>query len=105
MAQREQSILSDASRLKQLRQVLELSQRGMAKEFGVAPGAIAFWESGKRRISGPALKLLELYEEEFGLAKNLGIKDSATAHPVSRPARLLNLSLGLSGVASEWLKL
>jgi len=40
----------------------------MAQEFGVAPGAIAFWEQGERTVPGPALKLLALYEEELGLS-------------------------------------
>jgi predicted unusual protein kinase regulating ubiquinone biosynthesis (AarF/ABC1/UbiB family) len=49
-----------------MRDALGISQRELASKFGVSPGAIAQWESGKRTIPGPALKLLELCEEELG---------------------------------------
>ena len=58
----------EARRLRQLRDVLGLSQREMAKEFRVAHGAIAGWESGTRTLPGPVVKLLELYEAELGLS-------------------------------------
>jgi predicted unusual protein kinase regulating ubiquinone biosynthesis (AarF/ABC1/UbiB family)/DNA-binding transcriptional regulator YiaG len=61
---------SEARRLHRVREVLGLSQREMAKEFKVAHGAIAGWESGTRTLPGPVSKLLELYEEELGLSEN-----------------------------------
>lgn len=36
----------------------------MAAEFNVTSGAIALWETGSREMSGPALRLLELFERE-----------------------------------------
>ena len=54
----------DAKRLKALRIELGLSQRELAKEFYVSPGAIAHWENGNRPISGPVLKLIEIYEKK-----------------------------------------
>lgn len=52
-----------ALRLKNLRNILQLSQRELAAEFKVTGAAIAQWESGKRSIPGPVLKLIEIYEE------------------------------------------
>jgi transcriptional regulator with XRE-family HTH domain len=49
-------------KLKRLRLALDMSQRALAKEFRVAPGAIAQWETGDRTIPGPVLKLIEIYE-------------------------------------------
>jgi transcriptional regulator with XRE-family HTH domain len=59
----------EARRLRQVRDVLGLSQREMAREFKVAHGAIASWESGTLTVPGPVSKLLELYEEELGLSE------------------------------------
>lgn len=55
---REQS----GSRLIRLREKLGFSQREMAKEFGVTQGAIGLWERGERPITGPIMKLIEIYE-------------------------------------------
>lgn len=52
-----------AQRLLRLRARLELSQRDLAKEFGVSPGSISLWEQGKNPIPGPVRRLIELYEE------------------------------------------
>lgn len=49
-------------RLKKLREKLAMSQRELAKELGVTPGAVALWELGERSLSGPAERLVELYE-------------------------------------------
>jgi len=98
--------LSAEARLKRLREHLNFSQRDLAKEFKVAPGAIAFWESGARSISGPALKLLELYEDEFDLFTETETEaDEFYKLPVGRSARVLNVSIGLSKAAIEVLKL
>lgn len=53
---------SISNRIKSLRETLGLSQRGLAEKFGVSAGAVAHWEIGERQISGPVLKLLEIYE-------------------------------------------
>lgn len=49
-------------RLKRLREKLGLSQRELAKELGVTPGAVALWETGARSLSGPVTRLIDLYE-------------------------------------------
>lgn len=54
--------LKEAQKLKRLRAALEMTQRELAKEFRVAPGAIAQWETGDRTIPGPVLLLIEIYE-------------------------------------------
>jgi len=54
-----------AERLVLLRQTLGLSQRELAKEFQVTPGAIALWETGTRGVPGPVLKLIDLYEKSL----------------------------------------
>lgn len=56
------STLKTSARLKRLREKLGLSQRELAKELGVTPGAVALWEMGARSLSGPVTKLVELYE-------------------------------------------
>ncbi len=58
---------STAKRLTYVRSMLGLSQRELAAELRVAASAVALWETGKRRMPGPALKLLELYEQEMGV--------------------------------------
>ena len=51
-----------AERLYKLRTSLGMKQSEMAEQFRVTYGAIAMWETGKRPITGPALRLLEIYE-------------------------------------------
>lgn len=51
----------DAGRLKKLRKKKDWTQRDAAKEFYVSPGTIALWENGDRKMSGPALRLLEFF--------------------------------------------
>lgn len=93
----QQAQKSQQSRMRGLRDTLGLNQREMALEFNVSHGAIAGWESGKR-IPGPVLKLLELYEEELGLDPlDVGLRGLK----VSRGARGLSLSrAGLTSFAS-----
>ena len=43
------------------------SQRQLAREFKVSPGAVSQWESGDRTLPGPVLRLIELYEENLGM--------------------------------------
>ena len=59
--------LDEAKRLRRLRNYLQVSQRDLANEFKVGHGAVSFWESGRRTIPGPILKLIEIYESELGL--------------------------------------
>ena len=70
------SRLDEAKRLRRLRHYLQVSQRDLANEFKVGHGAISFWESGRRTIPGPILKLIEIYESELGLEK----EDSGLIH-------------------------
>jgi len=58
--------MKEAKRLRRLRENLKVSQRDLAKEFKVGHGAVSFWESGRRTIPGPILKLMEIYERELG---------------------------------------
>src|SRR5947208_16286239 len=65
---------SEAARLRKIRALLGLSQREMARHFGVAHGAIGLWESGARTIPGPALTLMRLYETELAVQNGGGKK-------------------------------
>ncbi len=56
-------------RLTRLRQLLGQSQRELAAELGVAPSALAQWETGVHAIPGPVLRLLDHYEEHLGLGR------------------------------------
>lgn len=55
--------MRDSQRLIELRKKLGLSQRALAHEFGVTPGALAMWEKGTRPLPGIAVRLIEIYEE------------------------------------------
>lgn len=59
--------MAEAKRLRDLRALLNLSQREMAKQFGVVHGAVALWENGQRTIPGPVLRLMDIYEENLGM--------------------------------------
>ena len=59
--------MDDSRRLNQIRETLGFTQRQMADELKVTSGAIALWESGRRSIPGPVIRLIELYEYEFGI--------------------------------------
>jgi DNA-binding transcriptional regulator YiaG len=48
-----------------LRKLYGWSQARLAKEWDVAPGTIALWETGKRSLPGPARKLLFLYSNKL----------------------------------------
>ena len=54
--------IQNATRLIKLREALGFSQREMAKEFGVTQGAIGLWERSERPVTGPILKLMDIYE-------------------------------------------
>jgi DNA-binding transcriptional regulator YiaG len=53
----------NAKRLLALRKAMNLSQSELAKYFGITTGAGMLWEKGDRKLYGPALKLLELFEK------------------------------------------
>src|SRR5687767_8174199 len=82
-----------AGRLRRLRDTMGFSQRELAKEFGVAHGAIGLWEAGRRDLPGPVRKLLEIYEQELGLAEDGAVSGpSLRGIPASVPARAFALS-------------
>lgn len=56
---------SNAARFRALRSNLGMSQRDFAREFRVSASAVAHWETGARSVSGPVLKLLEIYESRL----------------------------------------
>lgn len=58
---------TNSDRLKKIREVMGLTQRECAELFGVVHGAVGLWEAGKRKIPGPVLKLMALYESELGI--------------------------------------
>jgi len=45
------------------------SQRKLAKELRVTPGAVSQWESRQRAIPGPVQRLIEIYERELGMVE------------------------------------
>lgn len=91
--------LHPARRLRRLRGMLGLTQRELAREFKVAHGAIAAWETGKNAPPGPVLKLLELYEEELGLP-GAGASSGLLRIETSRGGRSLALArCGASALA------
>jgi transcriptional regulator with XRE-family HTH domain len=75
---------TQAARLRTLRKQLMLTQRELAREFGVTPGAVAQWESGDRRTPGPILRLVELYERELHVEVPAAplVDDSSFLRPV-----------------------
>jgi predicted unusual protein kinase regulating ubiquinone biosynthesis (AarF/ABC1/UbiB family) len=54
-------------RMRDLRRLMGWSQRKLAKELRVTPGAVSQWESRQRAIPGPVKRLLEIYERELGM--------------------------------------
>ncbi len=73
--------VSAAERLKKLREIMGLNQRELADLLGVVHGAVGLWEAGKRKVPGPVIKLLEIYEGQLGLAATAG---SAAEHPLDK---------------------
>ncbi|MDA8793399.1 AarF/UbiB family protein [Bacteriovoracaceae bacterium] len=57
-------------RLKNIRQIMGVSQSKLANEFDVSPAAISYWEKGERPIPGPVRKLIQIYEEGYGVGEN-----------------------------------
>jgi predicted unusual protein kinase regulating ubiquinone biosynthesis (AarF/ABC1/UbiB family) len=69
--------MTDAERIRALRTALRLSQRELADDWGVSPGAIARWETGSNPIPGPVRKLLEIYEGELSDSGPVRERDSS----------------------------
>jgi transcriptional regulator with XRE-family HTH domain len=69
--------MTHAARIRALRTTLRLSQRELADEWGLSPGAIARWETGSNPVPGPVQKLLEIYEGELSGAGPLHERDSS----------------------------
>jgi len=96
----------EALRLKHLRELLGLTQREISKLFRVSHASIALWESRKRTIPGPVLKLLDISEEEAGSRPS---SDSAHSKELknlvtSWAPRTLRFSKMTLDVGSELLK-
>lgn len=91
------------ARLIAVRTALDFAQRDMAHALGVVHGAIGLWESGKRKIPGPVRKLIELYEQELGLAPPASPSAEAAidALPRSRFARNARLTATGAYVTSQ----
>lgn len=73
-----------ASKLKALRKQHGLTQTQFAKEFNVANGTIAMWESGKRK---PDLDTLRRIADFFGVTADylLGADTECGSKPASKP--------------------
>ena len=92
----------EAQRLKRVRHTLGLSQRELADEMRVGPAAIALWESASRTMPGPALRLLELFEEELGMTDEHDTREKKTLERISTSwlGRSARLTRGLVGGAA-----
>jgi putative transcriptional regulator len=53
-----------ASRIRQMRQRLGLTQKAFAKMFHLNLGALRAWEQGRRKATGPVCTLLATIEAE-----------------------------------------
>ena len=47
-----------------MREIMGWSQAEVARRFGVSKAAVTHWESGQSKMSGPAMKLLEIFEKK-----------------------------------------
>jgi predicted unusual protein kinase regulating ubiquinone biosynthesis (AarF/ABC1/UbiB family)/DNA-binding XRE family transcriptional regulator len=87
-----------ALRLRRFRDSLQITQRQLATELGVARGAVSYWESGQRSVPGPVLKLIEIYESELGRAP--GTLDKLDTRWISRNLRLAAAAAEIAGAYS-----
>jgi len=55
----------EGMRLFKLRKRNGWTQGELAEQFGVSIDTVVKWEMGTRNMSGPAVKLLEVYEERL----------------------------------------
>ena len=54
-----------ASRLRALMVAMSWNRSKLAREFGVSHAAISHWENGTNKMRGPALKLLNIFENRI----------------------------------------
>ncbi len=52
-------------RMLKIRQENGWSQKDLARELRVTPGAVGLWESRARSVSGPVTLLIEIFEERI----------------------------------------
>src|SRR5689334_21844314 len=90
-------------RLRRLRQNLGWSQRELAEAFAVSRGAVDFWENAKRPLSGPALRLLELYEHEIEGAPD-AVAPTPSTTGLRRRLSAAVLLMGINFNHAVWLK-
>ena len=95
------SRLDEAKRLRRLRNYLQVSQRDLANEFKVGHGAVSFWESGRRTIPGPILKLIEIYEAELGLETQTSDSSTLVQIDSSWISRNFKLSSVMAQIATR----
>lgn len=55
----------DPSAIRRIRDSTGMSQPVFARLMGVGKSAVAQWEQGERKPSGPALRLLEVFDREI----------------------------------------
>ncbi len=92
----------DARRILGVRTRLGLSQRELAAELGVTPGAVAHWESGTHPVPGPVDRLLAYYEEELADEQTPGAWREPTENALWRDlASGAALGLVLRGLFAE----
>lgn len=58
------NLSKEAKRLKALRKKWGLTTREFAEKFLVSHSTIVLWENGERKLPGPAIMLLSLYEKQ-----------------------------------------
>lgn len=92
---------SSVARLIRLRRQLGLSQREMADELGVTPGALAMWESGKRGLPTTIEKIIGIYEEAIDEELALKNHEAVIRSVCSSWARRLTTVFGRGAKGKE----
>lgn len=76
----------DASRIRAVRERMDVSQSVFAQALNVSPETVRAWEQGKRTPEGPTLRLLEVAEHQPGvLLRNVQPRPAARTR--KKPAR------------------
>ena len=63
-----------SEQIKHIRQILFLSQEGLAKELGVSFATINRWESGKTKPTYKTMKLLDDYCKKCGIVFDFSVE-------------------------------
>ena len=63
-----------SEQIKHIRQILFLSQEGLAKELGVSFATINRWESGKTKPTYKTMKLLDGYCKKCGIVFDFSVE-------------------------------